>query len=234
MADIYTDDLINAIDDWQAGSKDKSRKAKRLIEASEHLPAIYRAAPPEVFRQVRTNAQIGIGVALDAIPEFVSSWTTSLDLAQRFRESDGDREKVLMIFRRQPATGDLILDLNVIYADPDFMETVRATAKRLGRSFKGIDKWLGSQNEVVLRETVIGNDEIVSLGALRQLSDVVPEIGPRDATALSDAEIFQKLTGKLPTQHFWTPLASANGGIRNAAGRIQEYLKYKSWWPDEL
>ena len=123
--------MIDAIDDWQAGSRDKKRKAERLITVSKHLPANYRTPPRQVFRQVRANAQLGIGIAVDAIPDFVSSWTTSLKIAQRFRESDQDRTKVLMIFRRRPAEGDVILDLNAVYADPDFMVTVRAVAARL-------------------------------------------------------------------------------------------------------
>ncbi|MBY0562432.1 hypothetical protein [Hyphomicrobium sp.] len=53
---IYIDDLIDAIDDWQAGSRKKARKAERLIEASKHFPASYREASPEVFRQVRGKA----------------------------------------------------------------------------------------------------------------------------------------------------------------------------------
>ena len=232
--DIYSDDLVDAIDDWQAGSNNKASKAERLIEASKHLCPSYRVAPLEVFRQVRVNAQLGIGVALDAIPDFISSWTTSLDVAQHFREKIHDRTKVLMIFRRQPAAGDIILNLNAIYADPDFMETVRATVERLGRTFKGIDQWQGSQKEVVLRETVIGNDAIVSLGAFRELSDVVPQIGERDPAAPSDAAIYKELTGTAASEHFWTSAASAEEGTRNAAKVIQAYLKDRSLWPVEL
>lgn len=231
-SDIYTDDLIDAIDDWQAGSRDKARKAERLTAVTKHLPANYRTTPPEVFRQVRTNAQLGIGIALDAIPEFVSSWTSSLEIAQRFRECDRDRTKVLMIFRRQPVEGDVILDLNAVYADPDFMVTVRAVSARLGRSYKGIERWRGTQQEVVLRETVIANDEIVSLGAFRDLTNVVPNIGERDPAAPSDAQILKELTGKLPTEHFWSSRASAATGIRAAADRIQVYLKDKQLWPE--
>ena len=129
-SDFYTHALIEAIDDWQAGSKDKERKAARLIKASEHLPANYRTAPAEVFRQLRANAPLAAGVAFDAMADFVSSWTTSLEVAKHFRESDGDRTKALMIFRRRPMPGDVILDLNVVYADPDFMDTVRDAETR--------------------------------------------------------------------------------------------------------
>ena len=182
---IYTDDLIDAIDDWQAGSRDKARKAEQLTAVSKYLPANYRTAPREVFRQVRANDQLGVGIALDAIPEFVSSWTSSLEIAQRFRESDRDRTKVLIIFRRRPAEGDVILDLNAVYADPEFMVTAREISARLGRSFKGIERWQGTQQEVVLRETVLANDEIISLGAFRDLTDVVRTIGERNPAAPS-------------------------------------------------
>jgi hypothetical protein len=51
-SDFHTDELIDAIDDWQVGSKDKGR----LIKAFGHLPASYRIVPTEVFRQLRANA----------------------------------------------------------------------------------------------------------------------------------------------------------------------------------
>ena len=230
--EIYTDDLIIAIDKWQGGSKNKLDKANLLTKASKHLPSHYRAAPPELYRQVRTNAQLAIGIALDATPVIVSSWSSSLHVARHFREKDQDSSKVLMIFRRRPAEGDVILNLNIVYADPDFLETAREASNRLSRKFKGIELWQGSQNEVVLRETVVGNDEIVSLGAFRSLTDVVPQIGERDPGAPSEAEIFKELTGTAATEHFWTSAASAEEGIRNAAEKIQAYLKNKCLWPD--
>ena len=222
--DLYSETLIRAIDSWQSGSRDKERKARQLREASRCLPPLYREAPEIVFRQVRANAQLGIGIALAATPDAVSSWTTSQEVAQRFREHDQDRYKVMMIFARRPAPNDVILNLNVVYADPDFMDTVRATAERLCREFLGITRWQGSQMEVVLEETIIANDEIVSLGAFRQLSDVVPTIGTPDPKAPSDDEIYRELTGSRTDEHFWTSPDSAAQGVRNAAERIRAFL----------
>lgn len=222
--DLYPDDLIRAINDWQAGSKDKERKTRKLREASRQLPARYREAPEVVYRQVRANAELAVGVAMDAIPDEVSSWTTSKDIAQRFREHDLDREKVLMIFARHPTRDDIILNLNAIYADAEFMVTVEAAEARLNRQFSAIRKWKGSQQEVVLEETVVGNDEIVALGAFRRLDDAVPMIGDRDPSAPSDDEIFLKLTGRRTDEHFWVPPDSAGDGVRNAAEKIRACL----------
>jgi hypothetical protein len=83
-----------------------------------------------------------------------------------------------------PAADDIIINLNALYADPGFMETVRATSARLDKTFRGIERWKGSQEEVVLKETTIANDEIVSLGAFRQISDVVPLVGTRPQRSL--------------------------------------------------
>jgi hypothetical protein len=195
-SELYPTGLIQAIDRWQAGSKDKARKARRLREWSRHLPPDYRAPPSNAFRQVRVNALLGIGMAVGALPEAISSWTTSLQLAERFRQEDLDREKVLMIFARHPAPDDIIIDLNAVYADPAFMETVRATSERLDKTFRGIERWQDTQNEVVLKETTIANDEIVSLGAFRQLSDIVPLLGTRDPDAPSDAQLFKDANRK--------------------------------------
>lgn len=230
-SDLYTEALIRAVDDWQAGSKDKARKARRLKERTRHLPDRYRTAPARVFRQVRANALLALGVALDAIPEAISSWTSSEDVAKRFRESDQNRNKVLMIFARSPAPDDVILNMEILYGDPDFLETVRDTRARIGRPFSGIERWQGTQKEVVLRETAIANDEIISLGAFRQLSDVVPMIGTRHPDAETDAQIFKKLTGTAVTEHFWTSPTSATAGVQNAAAKLQAHLKSKRLWP---
>jgi len=232
--DLYPEGLIRAIDRWQSGANDKARKARRLRDWTRELPYAYRAAPETVFRQMRINAQLGIGIALDAIPETMSSWTTSLEVAQRLREKDQDRRKVMIIFARHPAPKDIILNLNTVYAGSDFMDTVNATATRLNTHFTGIERWQGTQEEVVLKETTLGNDEIVSLGAFRELNDVVPLIGPPDPNALSDNQIFTQLTGKRPDEHFWTSPASAANGVRTVAQRAQEFLATKRLWPNAL
>ena len=232
--DLYPEGLIRAIDNWQAGSKDKARKARRLRQLTGHLPAPYRAASGPVYRQVRINAQLGIGIALDAIPESTSSWTTSLEVAQRFRENDQDRAKVMIIFARNPAPKDVILNLNIVYDDRDFIDTVTYTATRLNKRFAGIERWRGTQEEVVLKETTLGNDEIVSLGAFRQMSDVVPLIGTPDPNAPSDDEIFTLLTGRRPSEHFWTSPANTPDGVRRIAQHAQVFLAEKRLWPNEL
>jgi hypothetical protein len=229
--DRYPEGLIRALDNWQSGSKDKARKARRLRDWSRDLPPHYREPPPAVYRQVRTTALLGIGIALGVIPEAVSSWTTSLEVAQRFREDDQNPTKALMIFRRRPAQVDIIVDLNVVYGDPDFLETVQATSARLKKPFRGIERWKGTQKEVVLNETIIGNDEIVSLGAFRKLSDVVPLLGAPDPSGPSDAQIYQKLTGKRTDEHFWTSPESADNGVRTAAERVRKFLAQKRLWP---
>jgi hypothetical protein len=160
----------------------------------------------------------------------VSSWTTSLEVAKQFRQEDQDRKKVMMIFARRPTPGDVIIDLNTVYADNDFLETVHATAVRLKKAFRGIDRWRNTQEEVVLNETIIGNDEIVSLGAFRQLSDVVPLIGAREPGAPSEDQIYRE-TGTRSDRHFWTSPESADTGIRNAAESIRKFLAKKRLWP---
>jgi hypothetical protein len=232
--DLFPDGLIRAIDKWQAGSRDKARKARRVHDWSCDLPPLYREAPDRVFRQVRVNAQLGIGMAMGAIPEVVSSWTTSMEVAQRFREADQDRAKVMMIFARRPTPNDVILNLNAIYADANFMETVAATSARLRCRFAGVERWKGTQHEVVLKETTIDNDEIISLGAFRHLSDVAPVIGPRDLNAPSDDEIFKELVGAGPDAHFWTSPESAATGVHNAAQRVRGFLAAKRLWPNKL
>lgn len=231
--DLFPDELIAAIDNWQSGSEGKAQKAQRLRALTRHLPATYRAAPQTVFRQIRINAQLSVGIALDAIPETVSSWTLSLEVAQRFRENHLDATKVMVIFARRPAPDDVILNLDAVYEDGDFIDTANAAAFRLGREFRGIARWKGTQKEVVLDETVIGNDEIVSLGAFRKLSDIAPMLGEPDPNAPPDDQLFRYLTGRRVDEHFWTSPESAAIGIRNAADRMRTFLAEKRLWPTE-
>jgi len=82
--------------------------------------------------------------------------------------------------------------------------------------------------------TTLGNDEIVSLGAFRELNDVVPLIGPPDPNALSDNQVFTLFTGKRPDEHFWTSPASSANGVRSVAQRAREFLATKRLWPNAL
>ena len=86
-SDVYINELIDAIDDWQASSKNKESKAARLIKTSRHLPANYRTVLADIFRQLRANARLAVGVAFDAMMDFVSSWTTLFEVAKHFRGS---------------------------------------------------------------------------------------------------------------------------------------------------
>ena len=54
----------------------------------------------------------------------------------------------------------------------------------------------------------------------------------RNPAAPSDEQILKELTGKLPTEHFWTSRVSAARGARARAERIQVYLKDKQLWPE--
>ena len=232
--DVFPDGLIAAIDGWQSGSRNKAPKARRLQKWARHLPSKYRALNDTVFRQMRINTQLGIGIAFGAIPERISSWTTSLEIAQRFRESDQDREKVMIIFARRPSKENIILNLNAVYGDGDFLDTVNAAAAQLKKRFPGIERWHATQKEMVLDETILKNDEIVSLGAFRQLNDVVPLLGTPDPTAPADNEILALLTGTTSDEHFWTSPESASNGVRQLAQRTHEYLANKRLWPTEL
>lgn len=233
-SELFTDELIQAIDDWQSGSRNKQNKAEALKKASSHLPESYRKVPDRAYRQVRVNYKLGVGIATDAIPENVSSWTTCLEIAKAFRERDGNREKVMMIFARSPMPEDVILNLNAIYADPNFMETVKAAEARLGHPYKGITRWQNDQKEIVLEETIVGNDDIISIGAFRQLADVVPLIGTRAPNAPSEDTISHMLIGTPNDKHFWTSAESAAVGVKNAAESCRQFLQDKRLWPKDL
>ncbi len=233
-SDLFTDALIQAIDDWQSGPRDKQAKAQALKSTSSHLPQSYRNVPDCAYRQLRVNAKLGVGMATNAMPDAVSSWTTSLQVAKRFREHDLDCEKVMMIFARHPLPADVILNLNSVYANPDFMDTVKAAETRLKCEFKGIARWQNTQQEIILEETIVGKDDIISIGAFRQLSDVVPTIGERDPNAPSEDEIYRELIGKPTDEHFWTSPESAAEGARKAAQKCRAFLKRKRLWPEDL
>lgn len=230
--DLFTPQLIKAIDNWQAGSSGKARKARRLREFSRHLPVSYRSPVPIVFRQMRGNFRHTIGIAAGFIPDAISSWTSSLQVAQTLGEDHVDPSKVMLIFTRRPSHHEIILNLNDIYSDPDFMDTVDVVERHLGKRFdKGIRCWSNTQHELVLRETDIANDQIEFIGAFRRLSDVVPTIGQRDPAAPSDEAIFKELTGRRTNQHFWVARHGAQASILRVAQRAQEYLAERRIWP---
>jgi hypothetical protein len=136
----------------------------------------------------------------------------------------------MVIFARIPKSKDVILNLNVVYRDPDFLFMVREAEERLQRKFSALAKWGNDQHEVILEGTIIENDQIVSVGAYRKLIDAIPIIGTPSHDTPSEDEIMKRLTGKTESEHFWTSSESAQTAVANTARKIREALASRALW----
>lgn len=160
----------------------------------------------------------------EAVAEGVSSWTSDVEVAKRLGEQTFDPEKVLLIYARSPAPSDVILNLDAVYADPEFLLAVKEAEQAGLNLSRGIREYMDRQHEIVLDERDMRNDEVVFIGAYRGIADVVPLIGERAADAMSDDEIFRELTGKGSKELTWAPQTSAEVALRNYVDRARQLL----------
>lgn len=220
----FSADLIRAINQWQRGMEDKAKKLCNLISASSVLPDAYKRVDQLLYRQVRLYADLPREFILDEMQQDGSAWTLSRDVAKTFRQNSNDRQKIMFLFEKDPSDCEVILNLDALYSDPDFLKEVERLEAAENTRFKGIRAWEGSQREIVLHPTTVSYGEIVAFGAFRCLGDVVPLIGPRDPSAPSDNEIMRELVGASEEEHFWTDIGNAEGVVTRVLENVRGAL----------
>src|SRR5260370_975565 len=87
-AEMFTRDLIQAVSDWQRGGSPRQKAARGLKLKAEAatLPDQFRQCSSSCFRQIALpkGSVWQLADTLE-LPETISSWTVSLDVARTFK-----------------------------------------------------------------------------------------------------------------------------------------------------
>jgi hypothetical protein len=158
--------LLQAVSDWQRSSTEK--RAAALKEQCASLPAKFRTSVKRCYRQVGlTKGFVWDLIADDCLREKVSSWTLSYPVAITFKNGvppqGSDYQGVIVAIER-PASAQIIVNINQLYKDRDFLAAMEANKASITRYAEGAGRYKGSQQEIVIEMDTVSKSQIRSLG----------------------------------------------------------------------
>jgi len=149
----FTLGLVQAVNDWQRGgdAQQKKKRAKALKKAAADLPERFQSTSSRCYRQIalRDSGLRHLGNKYK-LPEAVSAWTKSEEVAKQFKGGVPPKEWQGVIFAIEPDNDNVAIDIDALYSDDDFVNAISKYKDKIKGYYSGIGKYRGSQNEVVI------------------------------------------------------------------------------------
>lgn len=150
---MFTKELIQAISDWQRGGSQiqKRRRGQVLKQQAAKLPGKYKT-PTRCFRQIalKNEGLQHLGTQYQ-LPETISAWTKSENVARDFKGGvPQPGEYLAVIFSLTPKREDIIVDIDALFTEPDFVQAVEQHSKKIDGFGFGMGRYGNSQYEVVI------------------------------------------------------------------------------------
>lgn len=232
----FSRELLQAINDWQRGGSPE-QKAKRGQQLKANALALSKT-----FRQCRLCYR-QIALPKDALwkladnlelPETISAWTESLDVARIFKNGVPPVGYQGVIFLLFPPQESIIVNLNRLYLDEEFQEAIKEHSENIRGFHYGMGSYKNSQEEVVVEVNKIRLNDIHELGGYsssrEELTQIMygPDVAPE---SLAKFDRLLSLTG-LTLGPAWIRGDAKDRTIRNISAimprlrlikKLQEY-----------
>ena len=159
--------LLQAISDWQQGgnAKEKHYRGKALKQACQTLDDKYRRCGLLAFRRVALKkTPLWKLLAKGKLPETISAWTVDIDFAKKFKGGVPERGWQGVIVQYLPEPGSVIVNLSMLYASENFLNSIERHRSRIQAFDSGMGKYEGGQSEIVIERNSISPEDIYALG----------------------------------------------------------------------
>ena len=184
---MFDDDLLAAIGAWQNGwLEDQARRKElgiRLQEVIERLPDRFRTSSEVCFRKhFLYKGELTDILISDAKSDGTLSWTTDSVYAERFKGFFRTGAVSAAIFRHKPDSGEVVLNIAALWADPDFVRSADSYRERGGDFADALYNFSDRQGEIVLNAPLRGSEIIALTGISSPFDDLcdlhgIPEEG---------------------------------------------------------
>ncbi|MBX2980605.1 MAG: hypothetical protein KF905_15060 [Flavobacteriales bacterium] len=154
MAEFYSLDLLQAVNDWQrkgVGVK-KTRIANRLIALRDELPEHAKKANKKCYRRIAiAKADLWKLATNYALEETYSAWSIDFEVAAGIHGGVPAPGKHGFIFGFRPPNEAVIVNLHALYKDTKFKRSCRHFKDRIAGYRDGIGKFGDTEMEVILK-----------------------------------------------------------------------------------
>lgn len=173
---MYSLEFLQAINDWQRGgdTKQKARRSKRLKELAVQIDMRFRSCDTVCYRQIALpKGGVWNLLAENRLDETISAWTTDILFAKGFKGGVPPKGQGWqgVIFSLKPEVSNVILNLNTVYADPNFQEAVEYYKTKINGFAKGIGAYQNTQSEVIIELEQLDLAQVHALGGYSLSSD---------------------------------------------------------------
>ena len=166
---MYTIELLQAINDWQAEGFEENKQdlAKKIKKESARLHKKFKTLNENCFRRVdlvgKHTLQIGTELKL---PETYSSWTFDVLIAQNFYDGVPEVGYQGVIFKLNPSDNDyeVIINLNELFSDKDFTNFCEKYKAKINNYDNGIGRFGNYEKELVLDVSELKMEQIYAYG----------------------------------------------------------------------
>ncbi|EHR0875150.1 hypothetical protein Q2Y20_004471 [Vibrio parahaemolyticus] len=167
----YSIDLFNAISDWQKSSSDK--RAEKLIEACKNLDPYFKQANC-CYRQIAIEKDELYRVGDELFfYEKTSSWTESNKVAESFKGGVPPIGYQGIIFKYQPSCSEVVVNLNRLLSDSDFIREIEANKNKVFSYSDGYGRYKNSQQEVILTIDKLNLNTVFAWGGTSSSKEVL-------------------------------------------------------------
>lgn len=207
----FTVEFLQAVNDWQRGgdAKQNRKRGESLRSQCRSLPETFRESPLVCHRQIALpKGGVWDLIGAGKLTEKVSSWTLDLEVAKGFKGGVPPRDQGYQgaIFSLNPPAGSVIVNMRLLYRDPEFQRAIDQHKNAISGFHLGIGCYGDQQSEVVLEIDSLSQDDIYSLGGHSSQFDELVEIAAHE------------VYGHSPTADERAALTLKVEGVRRQAG----------------
>lgn len=212
---MFTIDLIQKINDWQCGGDAKQSKKRGLAlkDAVKDLSLEFRQAEKACYRQVAlTKSYVWTIGTEHQLSEKISSWSECLIVARNFKGGVPPQGYQGVIFSIQPPITSVIVNLNCLYNNIEFIQAISIHKDKITGYNNGIGKYGSSQQEIVIEIENLPLNSVHSWGVyvepeqrLIKISEIYYGRAASDAELANLAELISQTGHGLGSSWLSTP-----------------------------
>lgn len=171
----FSVEFIQAVSDWQRGGNNSMKKKKgvKIEELVAGRLEEFKTCSYPCYRRVKLNPHFvwEMGDRLQ-IKETISAWTSSPEVAQSFKGGP-ERGSVCVIFKIIPRIEEIIINLESLFSDSEFMNYIDNCKVQVRHFDAGAGRYLGSQKEIILKIDSVDINDIYAFGGYSSHIDTI-------------------------------------------------------------
>ena len=164
---MFSKKLLQAINDWQRGGspKQKKKRGNELKILCSALPEKFKKCHLVTYRQIALEKGILWKLADELfLPETISGWTSSLNVAREFKGGVPPAGIQGVIFALLPQKEKIIVNLDLLYRDKAFLEAIEDYRTDIDYFYDGIGRYNNTQSEIIIEINKVNLTDICELG----------------------------------------------------------------------